>query len=309
MDLVGPQYITALSQAGSITGAAKQLGVSQPAISNWLNNIEKQLGTPLVIRSRRQLILTPAGSLYLEGAKKMLEIRSETYRAISAISGSRKKVIRLTGTPNGGANLFASLFQAFQAKYPSVSLQFIEAYNRQSIEMVEDGRVDFAMASSLNYDRPGLQYLLNGKSELVLMVPYGFPTAYDAESLKKGDDLPIADFSKLSGLPFIMPDDDMSYTRGLHALFNQIGYEPNVIFQSGNVRIIYNMVKSGAGIAVLPRRLFSPIDQVSLFSLEPKLINHSVMIFKAGKKLTEEEEFIVGFLNGKPKSEWEIHTT
>lgn len=309
MDITGPQYFVALAQAGSITGAARLLGVSQPAISNWLSKIEAQLGTPLVIRSKRQLLLTPAGRIYLDGAKKMIEVHNETFRAISNLSGTQSTVIRLSGTPNGGANVFSRLFQAFQSKYPTISLQFIEAYNRQSVEMVENGTVDFAIASSLYMDRPGLNYLVNGQGELILMVPYGFPTAYDAENVKRGDPLPTADFSALQGLPFIMPDDAMSYTRGLNHYFDSIGYRPNVIFQSGNVQIIYNMVRSGNGIAVLPSRLFSPVDRVSPFSLEPKLINHSVLIYKNDRVLTEAEEYLFTLINGKPKSEWTIHTT
>ena len=69
MDVTQQQYISAIAREGSLTAAARSLGVSQPALSNWLKNLEEQLGIQLVIRSKRHLVLTPAGKIYLEAAE------------------------------------------------------------------------------------------------------------------------------------------------------------------------------------------------------------------------------------------------
>ena len=68
MDITQQQYMIALAETGSLTKAAEKLGVSQPAISNWLKSIEEQFHTKLVIRSRHGLVLTQAGIIYLEAS-------------------------------------------------------------------------------------------------------------------------------------------------------------------------------------------------------------------------------------------------
>lgn len=263
MDITQQQYIVALAEAGSVTGAARMLGVSQPAISSWLKTIEEQLGIQLVVRSKKKVILTPAGEIYLEGARRMIEIRSQTYRKIARLTGEGGGQIRITGTPNGGARIFSALFQKFRELYPTVTLQFLESYNSGSIRMVETGEADIGIGSTLSVESDTLEYICTGKRELVLMVPAGFPLSYDASGLKKDEEFPTADLRAFQEVPFIMPGPEMSYYAGAKELFREAGFEPQVIFQSSNVNVIYDMVRNGNGAGILSRKLFSPLDPVS----------------------------------------------
>lgn len=302
LDITQPMYMTALAENGSITKAARQLGVSQPAISNWLKNIEEQLGVRLVIRSKKQLILTPAGKIYLEGAKKMIEVKNQTYRDISQMADTHKEVIRITGTPNGGAELFASLFQDFRNRYPSITLQFLENYNSQSLRMIKDGTADLGLCSTIDLESDIFEFVLNKNTELILMVPEDFSIGYDASHLRKDEELPAIHLSQLEDVPFIMPAPEMSYYNGLLHLFKQANFHPDIVFQSANVKVIYSMIKNGNGAGILPRRLFSPLDRVSPFSLAPKLISHSILAYKKGRILTPAEEYIIRFLQNHPRN-------
>ena len=300
MDLTQQQYIIALAEAGSITKAAKALNVSQPALSSWLNNVESQLGVPLVIRSKKQLIFTPAGYLYLETAKKMADIKRRTYAAISRSTGFSSETLRICGTPNGGANLFCSIFSEFQQKFPSVTLQFIEAYNTPSFQMVADGRAELAICSVMDLDSPRFEYVHTTDRELILLLPACFPLSYDASGLASNAEFPAIDLHQLDGVPFIMPNEGMSYYDSLVHLFREFNFHPKVIFQSSNVQVIYQMVRNGNGAAILPRRFFSPLDHLSPFSLKPKLISHGVIAYKKGRTLTEAEKFLLQQITADP---------
>ena len=286
MDITQQQYMVALAETGSITNAAKYLGVSQPAISNWLKNIEEQLGVELVIRSKKSITLTPAGQIYLDGARKMIDVRNQTYRAIEISAGNQCEKIVITGTPNGGADLFSRIYHNFKNRFPSVTLQFIESYNQESLQMVLDGRADIALCSVQKEDNDDLAYVQTGIRELVLLIPYGFPTAYDASDLSRNEELPVIDFEKIRDLPFIMPSPEMSFYSALTELFHQNSYQPKVIFQSSNAKTIYNMVKSGNGIGVVSRKFFSPLDRVSPYSMNPRLMSHSMIVCKKDRICT-----------------------
>ncbi len=297
MDITQQEYIKALAETGSVTKAAQLLGVSQPAISNWLKATENQFGIQLVIRSRKGLILTPAGQLYLDGALKMIDIRNQTYRAIAQLSGNTNEIIRITGTPNGGARLFAALFQQFKQHFPNVSLQFLESYNQRSFKLVEDGTADIGIGSTLDFSSETLEFIPSGSRELVLYIPSSLPLFYDASRLKKNDEFPKISLKQIQNLPFIMPGTEMSYYPGIISLFQQAGIKPAVIFQSSNVKVIYDMICSGNGVGIAPKKFFSPLDPVAPYSLDPPFFNHAVCFYKKGRRLTEAQQYAVDFFH------------
>ena len=110
--------------------------------------------------------------------------------------------------------------------------------------------------------------------------------AYDASDLSRNEELPVIDFEKIRDLPFIMPSPEMSFYSALTELFHQNSYQPNVIFQSSNAKTIYNMVKSGNGIGVVSRKFFSPLDRVSPYSMNPRLMSHSMIVCKKDRICT-----------------------
>ena len=110
MDVRSQTYMTALADQGSLQSAARELGISQPALSTWLANLEQELNVQLVIRSRNGIILTPAGRLYLEGSRKMIAERDRFYREAKLISTSDQEIIRIGGTPSGGTRVFARMY-------------------------------------------------------------------------------------------------------------------------------------------------------------------------------------------------------
>ena len=67
-----------------------------------------------------------------------------------------------------------------------------------------------------------------------------------------------------------------------------------MIYQSSNVRFIYQMVRAGNGFGILPARFFSPLDPVSPFSMEPKLISHTVIAYQKDRQISEAETYLLG---------------
>ena len=77
-------YMIALVEEGSFSKAANRLFVSQPSISQLIKKIELQLGTPLIERGHREIILTPAGESFYNTAKKY-KLRSDSLKMLFLI--------------------------------------------------------------------------------------------------------------------------------------------------------------------------------------------------------------------------------
>ena len=77
MDLREQKYVCTLAELGNLTRAAERLYISQPALSIYITNLEKNLGTPLFDRSGKKFTLTYAGEQYVKRAEKMLDGRAD----------------------------------------------------------------------------------------------------------------------------------------------------------------------------------------------------------------------------------------
>ena len=86
MNLKEQEYVCALAENGTITAAAKELFISQPALSIYINNLEKSLGVRLFERVGKQFILTYAGEQYVEKAKLILQLSHELDEKLKEIT-------------------------------------------------------------------------------------------------------------------------------------------------------------------------------------------------------------------------------
>ena len=80
MDTKQIEYILKIAEENNITHAAEKLHLTQPALNQQLLRLERELGIPLFHRSRTDWRPTRAGEIYLENARKMLQIKQETYK-------------------------------------------------------------------------------------------------------------------------------------------------------------------------------------------------------------------------------------
>ena len=86
MDTKYLTYILEIAKQRSITKAANNLYVSQSSLSQYLSKLEAEMGTPLFTRTKNELIPTPAGQLYIEAAKSVIQIQKQLYQNVSSLS-------------------------------------------------------------------------------------------------------------------------------------------------------------------------------------------------------------------------------
>jgi len=96
MNLKEQEYVCALAENGTITAAAKELFISQPALSIYINNLEKSLGVRLFERVGKQFILTYAGEQYVEKAKLILQLSHELDEKLKDITGISENKLDIT---------------------------------------------------------------------------------------------------------------------------------------------------------------------------------------------------------------------
>jgi LysR family transcriptional activator of dmlA len=116
-------FISTLAAAGSLSAAARELGITTPAVSKHLALIEQRLGIVLVRRTTRRMSLTPEGELYLEHARRILGDIDTMEELLGASKATPKGLLRVNATLGFGRNHVAPLISRFIRKYPQVDVQ------------------------------------------------------------------------------------------------------------------------------------------------------------------------------------------
>jgi LysR family transcriptional activator of dmlA len=116
-------FFSTLAATGSLSAAARELGVTTPAVSKHLAQIEARLGVPLVQRTTRRMSLTPEGELYLAHARRILGEVDELEELLGTSKQTPKGLLRVNATLGFGRNHVAPLISRFVRKYPQVDVQ------------------------------------------------------------------------------------------------------------------------------------------------------------------------------------------
>ena len=116
-------FFSTLASAGSLSAAARELGITTPAVSKHLALMESRLGVPLVVRTTRRMSLTPEGELYLESARRILGEIDGMEELLGLSKATPKGLLRVNATLGFGRSHVAPLISRFVRKHPQVEVQ------------------------------------------------------------------------------------------------------------------------------------------------------------------------------------------
>jgi len=161
------QLVLSIVRFGSITAAAKALYITQPTLSATLKQIETQLGEPIFVRGRTPMELTPAGELYVQAARRVLQIETQLEEAISLLHGKQEGTLRL-GIPTGrSCELLPQILPDFLAAYPGIHVEVTEDAPQALEQKLISREIDCALLTG-DMRRQDLVYRLIASEEIVL---------------------------------------------------------------------------------------------------------------------------------------------
>ena len=116
-------FFSTLARAGSLSAAARELGVTTPAVSKHLALMESRVGVSLVVRTTRRMSLTPEGELYLEHARRILGEIDDMEQLLGVSKAMPKGLLRVNATLGFGRSHVSPLISKFVRKHPQVEVQ------------------------------------------------------------------------------------------------------------------------------------------------------------------------------------------
>ncbi len=241
--------LRAVAASGSFSAAGRELGCTQPAVSQQMKALEASVGTPLLIRSGREMRLTQAGEALVRHAAGILAGLTAAEEEVAAIAGLRAGRVRLVSFPSGSSTLVPTALAALRAAHPGTRVSLEEAEPPQSVELLREGDCDVALAFRYEgaaqedeWDDLVVRPLLTDR--LVALVPERHRLARTAPSGS------IA-IGELAAEPWIA---GCPRCRGqLIEVCESAGFTPRIDFATDDYPAVVGLVGAGLGVAVLPQ--------------------------------------------------------
>jgi LysR family transcriptional regulator, nitrogen assimilation regulatory protein len=265
LDLRELRYFHSVARTGNFGRSARDLNISQPAISHQLRKLEEGLGTQLLVRHGRGVMLTPAGACLRDRLDTVMQLLSSPLdegTAGASVPGSLSLAIHA----ETGPLLVAQLANEFRARWPDVALDIREGSGTDLEEWVLHRRVDVAIMQ----DPPKLDELKVTpvlKESLGLVISVGSSAIGDSRPLRLRD---------LDGQSLILPSRQHWIRRRVAAAAQRYGLRLEPILQVDSVASTKAIVRNGLGCTILP--LTAVQDEVARGVLAFRPIVHPELV-------------------------------
>lgn len=244
-------YVITIAEEKSISRAAQKLYVTSSALSQMLVKIEQDVGAKLFNRNKSGLEITPAGQIFIDNGREILEIEKKTYSMISDITNQQSRTISLGFTPGRGPAMLVDVYPEFHKKYPSCILDPRELRVSIQQEQIHDGSLDLGFMTLTDDQKTNDEYIDLFPEELMLALPHGYPLQLISSPI--GDDpYPTADLYLLREEPFILMYKPSTIRTIIDPLFNEAGFVPNVLFETSSNQTIIEMIRGRMCCGIIP---------------------------------------------------------
>jgi DNA-binding transcriptional LysR family regulator len=261
MDLRQLRYFQAVAEELSYSRAAERLRIAQPALSRAVQEVEAELGAPLLDRDRRSVSLTPAGRVLLREAAILFERWDEAMRRVRRTAAGEEGELRIGYIGPPTQPFLGRLLKEYRLRYPLVSIHLEERTPERVWEMLAKGRLSIAFTRPVSTEASGLRTLLLRKERLGAVLANTHPLAGRATlSWRQLEGQPLIVLARREGV-------------GLHdavlAGCQQAKVSPRIAYTPSLIGTVLSYVAAGAGVGIVPESVGTPDATLQFIPLKP----------------------------------------
>lgn len=295
LDLYKLYIFTLVVEEGSFSGAAERLSLTQSAVSQHIQQLEKGYGTQLFWRGRRGVQPTAAGHTLHDYAQQILHLAAEAETAITDVANLASGQVTIGATPGISVYLLPEMVQSFRAQYPKLNITLQTNITPQIVEALHSKRLDLGfvegeLAAEISQKLTVLE--LQAVPQWVMVGPkhpwWGRP------SLAMGE---------LNEQNMVLRQPASQTRKWLTAMFEMHGVQPHIVAEFDNVESIKRAVIMGNCLTILP--LYTIEQEQALAQLHAipldgnPLTRHLKLVWPKGWLLSPIAKAFVRHVEGK----------
>ncbi|WP_302133886.1 LysR family transcriptional regulator [uncultured Dialister sp.] len=287
MDYRHLKYFMEVAQQKSFSKAARNLHISQSAISRMIKSLEEELGVTLFIRNAKTVEITAPGTIFYNYAKRCLFVFEHLKSDFENEFKLKQDTIEIGLPPITDAHVFAKLLGEFKRTYPQIAIKLYEHGSKVIESSVQEGIIDVGIICTIpNKD---FESFFLSEDEMCVVMPKGYP-------LEENKEVPM---KLLADYPLVLYRDDFNLHDDILTNCKKIGFSPRVVFETSQWELMLQTVASGLGVAILPSRLCPRNSKtsrvVTRVMTEPRMTHNLYAIWKKGRFLSRAARLWIEF--------------
>lgn len=237
----------AAAQARNFSRAGDAVGLTQPAVSRAIVELEAQLGLKLLDRTTREVVVTEAGQSLAARLERVLDELDQTLLDVQNLGNARRGKVRVASSPTLSANLMPACIAACALQEPDIQLVLLDRIQQDVLDRVRGGEVDFGVViEPSTTDDLHCEPIL--ADPFVLIVPRSHAWAGRA----------TVRWSALDGTALVLLDHASGSRRLIDNALVAQGAHCTVAQELGHPTTVFRMVEAGIGLSVMPALAVPP---------------------------------------------------
>lgn len=243
------QWMCELFRTKNMTKAVENLYISQPALSQCLHRVERQLGFKLFDRSNKGLEPTEKGKLFYEASLKIMDIYQEFLAQASLLDKEALKSLRIGLPPYMSMLHSTDLLKNLQSAYPDISFSLCEAYTSDMKEMLLNNRIQLMVTNEPFQIKGMVSYPFGDTIPIVIYLRKNSPAAKYAYSK---DGRQYLDPCHLSEEPITLTRPGQSSRIVAEEVFKECGISPNIFQETRHISTLCRYALEGISSSIGP---------------------------------------------------------
>ncbi|HVR50018.1 MAG TPA: LysR substrate-binding domain-containing protein [Pseudorhodoferax sp.] len=237
----------AVAAHASFTRAGAEIGLTQPAVSRCVTELEQQLGLKLLDRTTREVVLTEAGRSLAARLDRVLDELDTMLLDVRGLATQRQGRVRVASSPTLSANLLPDCIARCRREHPGLELVLLDRIQHDALAGVLAGEVDFGVVID-----PAQSDELH--AEAILTEPFCLVCPATHALARRRS----VRWAQLDGEPLVLLDHASGSRRLIDEALHQHGVQAPVAQAVGHPTTIFRMLDAGLGISVVPTLALPP---------------------------------------------------
>ena len=241
------QVFLSVAETRNFSRTGDLIGLTQPAVSRSITELEAQLGLQLVNRTTREVELTDAGRSLATRLPRVLDDLDTTLLDVAGMATARRGRVRVASSPTLSANLMPECIALCHELHPGMELMLLDRVQNATLASVLSGEVDFGVVIDPE-EREALT------CETILSEPFLLACPSDHRLAQKK----TVNWSDLNGESLVLLDHASGSRRLIDDVLSKLGVQCTIAQEVGHSTTIFRMLEAGLGVAVIPQMALPP---------------------------------------------------
>lgn len=243
MDIRKLRYFIAVAEELHFHRAAERLNMTQPPLSQQIQNLEEELGVKLLERTKKMVRLTPAGAVFLDQARLILAQLERSIHLTQKVDQGIVGHITIAFVDSASGSMMVDMLRRFRVAYPQIEITLREMTSSEQPQALQDGQIHIGFLRYQEH-KPNVSFRIFQEETLMVVVP---------------DDHPLAEQIQVS-ITDLAEEDFILFPSHLGSPFHRLvrefcrehGVEPRITQEAIQMYTIVNLVAAGMGVSIVP---------------------------------------------------------